>query len=90
MSIGMGSWRAGCGESRTSGSGGGPGKQTSRNADTAPWADLTSALPRLMRSDAASSKTPSVTVAAKETRSMGSAGYCKQEPRTSHPTSHAA
>lgn len=86
----MGSWRAGCGESRTSGSGGGPGKQTSRNADTAPWADLTSALPRLMRSVAGSSKTPSVTVAAKETHSMGSAGSCHQEQRTSLPTSHGA
>ena len=31
MAIGMTSWRAGCGESRTSGSGGGPGKRTGRN-----------------------------------------------------------
>ena len=83
----MGSWRAGCGESRTSGSGGGPGKQTSRNADTAPWADLTSALLRLMRSVAASSKTPWVTADARATRSMGSAGCCNPGPRTSHPTS---
>ena len=32
-------WRAGCGESRTSGSEGGPGKRTGRKADTAPWSD---------------------------------------------------
>ena len=32
---GMNTWRAGCGESRTSGSEGGPQKPTSRNADRA-------------------------------------------------------
>ena len=37
-----GSWRAGCVETRTSGSEGGPGKRTSREAGTAPWLDLTS------------------------------------------------
>ena len=37
----MGSWRAGCGGSRTSGSGCGPGKRTSRDAGTAPRPDLT-------------------------------------------------
>ena len=36
---GMNTWRAGCGESRTSGSEGGPGKPTSREADRAPWSD---------------------------------------------------
>lgn len=36
---GMNTWRAGCGESRTSGSEGGPGKPTSRKADRAPWSD---------------------------------------------------
>ena len=35
----MNTWRAGCGESRTSGSEGGPGKPTSRKADRAPWSD---------------------------------------------------
>ncbi|MCR1781400.1 IS3 family transposase [Nocardioides carbamazepini] len=35
----MNTWRAGCGESRTSGSEGGPGKPTSREADRAPWSD---------------------------------------------------
>ena len=35
----MGSWRAGCGESRTSGSEGGPGKRTGRKAGTAPRPD---------------------------------------------------
>ncbi len=30
-------WRAGCGVSRTSGSEGGPGRRTSREARTAPW-----------------------------------------------------
>lgn len=33
--------RAGCGESRTSGSGGGPEKQTDRKVGTALWAYLT-------------------------------------------------
>ena len=32
-------WRAGCGESRTSGSEGGPGKRAGRNSGTAPWSD---------------------------------------------------
>jgi hypothetical protein len=32
-------WRAGCGESRLSGSEGGPGKPTSRKAGRAPWSD---------------------------------------------------
>ena len=36
---GMNTWRAGCAESRTSGSEGGPGKPTSRKADRAPWSD---------------------------------------------------
>jgi hypothetical protein len=36
---GMNTWRAGCGESRTSGSEGGPGKPTSREADRAPRPD---------------------------------------------------
>ena len=36
---GMNTWRAGCDESRTSGSEGGPGKPTSRKADRAPWSD---------------------------------------------------
>jgi transposase InsO family protein len=36
---GMSTWRAGCGESRTSGSEGGPGKPTSREADRAAWSD---------------------------------------------------
>jgi putative transposase len=36
---GMNTWRAGCGESRTSGSEGGPGKPTSRKADRAPRSD---------------------------------------------------
>jgi hypothetical protein len=35
----VGSWRAGCGETRTSGSEGGPGKRNSRKAGTAPWSD---------------------------------------------------
>ena len=35
----MNTWRAGCGESRTSGSEGGPGKPTSRKADRAPRSD---------------------------------------------------
>ncbi len=35
----MTTWRAGCGESRTSGSEGGPGKPTSREADRAPRSD---------------------------------------------------
>ena len=36
-------WRAGCGGSRTSGSGGGPGKRSRGNSATAPRADLTCA-----------------------------------------------
>ena len=36
---GVNTWRAGCGESRTSGSEGGPGKPTSRKADRALWSD---------------------------------------------------
>ena len=36
---GMNPWRAGCGESRTSGSEGGPGRPTSREADRAPRPD---------------------------------------------------
>ncbi len=36
---GMNTWRAGCGESRTSGSEGGPGKPTSREAGRAPRSD---------------------------------------------------
>src|SRR3954447_19423298 len=36
---GVNTWRAGCGESRTSGSEGGPGKPISRKADRAPWSD---------------------------------------------------
>src|SRR5699024_2768825 len=36
---GMNTWRAGCGESRTSGSEGGPGKPTNRKADRAPRSD---------------------------------------------------
>ena len=36
---GMNTWRAGCGESRTSGSEGGPGKRTGRKAGTAPRPD---------------------------------------------------
>ena len=35
----MNTWRAGCGESRLSGSEGGPGKPTSRTAGRAPWSD---------------------------------------------------
>jgi putative transposase len=35
----MTTWRAGCGESRTSGSEGGPGKRTGRDSGTAPWPD---------------------------------------------------
>jgi putative transposase len=35
----MGSWRAGCGVSRTSGSEGGPGRRASREAGTAPRSD---------------------------------------------------
>ena len=35
----MGSWRAGCEETRTSGSEGGPGKRISRETDTAPRSD---------------------------------------------------
>ncbi len=35
----MNSWRAGCGESRTSGSEGGPRKRTGRKASTAPRSD---------------------------------------------------
>ena len=35
----MGSWRAGCGESRTSGSEGGPEKPTDRKVDRALWPD---------------------------------------------------
>ena len=35
----MNMWRAGCGESRTFGSEGGPGRPTSREADRAPWSD---------------------------------------------------
>jgi len=42
----MGTWRARCGESRTSGSEGGLGKQTSRKAITAPWSDPTTILSR--------------------------------------------
>jgi len=38
MTGGMVMWRAGCGESRTSGSEGGPGKRTRRKACTAPCA----------------------------------------------------
>jgi hypothetical protein len=38
MTGGMVMWRAGCGESRTSGSEGGPGRRTSRKAQTAPCA----------------------------------------------------
>jgi putative transposase len=36
---GMNTWRAGCGESRTSGSEGGPRRRTGRKADTAPRSD---------------------------------------------------
>jgi RNase P subunit RPR2 len=36
-----GSWRAGCGGSRTSGSGSGPGKRANGDAGTAPWFDST-------------------------------------------------
>ena len=36
---GMNTWRARCGESRTSGSEGGPGKRIGREADNAPWSD---------------------------------------------------
>ena len=36
---GVNTWRAGCGESRLSGSEGGPGKPTSRKAGRAPWSD---------------------------------------------------
>ena len=35
----MSLWRAGCGESRTSGSEGGPGKRIGRNTETAPRSD---------------------------------------------------
>ena len=35
----MNPWRAGCGESRTSGSEGGPGRRTGRKVGTAPWPD---------------------------------------------------
>jgi transposase InsO family protein len=35
----MNLWRAGCGESRTSGSEGGPGRRTCRKAGNAPWSD---------------------------------------------------
>src|SRR3954468_13702899 len=40
-------WRAGCGGSRTSGSGSGPGKRTGANAGTAPRLDFTNRLLRL-------------------------------------------
>jgi Mycobacterium membrane protein len=35
----MNPWRARCGEIRSAGSEGGPGKRIGRNADTAPWSD---------------------------------------------------
>ncbi len=42
---GMNTWRAGCGESRTSGSEGGPGKPTGRKAGRAPRSDPYTELP---------------------------------------------
>ena len=50
-------WRAGCEETRTPGSGGGPGKRNGRNTVTAPRADLTSTPRSSTRSAAACSKT---------------------------------
>jgi len=45
----MSLWRAGCGESRTSGSEGGPGKPTSRKAGRAPRSDPYTYLPTSVR-----------------------------------------
>jgi putative transposase len=39
LAYGMTTWRAGCGESRTSGSESGPGRRASRKAGTAPRSD---------------------------------------------------
>ena len=41
LTRGHGTWRAGCGESRMSGSAGGLGKRVGSNPDTAPQADPT-------------------------------------------------
>jgi hypothetical protein len=41
LTRGVNPWRAGCGESRTSGSAGGPGKRTGRKTSTAPRPDPT-------------------------------------------------
>jgi len=41
LTLGIATWRAGCGESRTSGSAGGLGKRVGSNPDTAPQADPT-------------------------------------------------
>lgn len=41
LARGVNPWRAGCGESRTSGSAGGPGKRTGRKTSTAPRPDPT-------------------------------------------------
>ena len=43
LSNGQDTWRAGCVETRTSGSAGGHGKRTRGNPDTAPVPDLTAA-----------------------------------------------
>jgi hypothetical protein len=44
---GMNPWRAGCGESRTSGSEGGPGRRSGRKTGTAPWPDPYTTFPTL-------------------------------------------
>ena len=79
---GTGSWRAGCGGSRTSGSGSGPGKRTGRKTDTAPRPDSTSPWPPSMTCAAGSSTHRPGTAAAPATRCTGSAACCAAAPTT--------
>ena len=69
LTNGTGSWRAGCGGSRTSGSGDGPEKPTRRKADRALRSDPTSPTRRSMSADGGCRTRPSAIVAARPTRS---------------------
>ena len=87
LTIGTNPWRAGCGGSRTSGSGDGPEKPTSRNADRALRADLTWPTPNSTSAGGGFRTRRSGTGAASPTPCTGAAG-CRPR-RTSGSTKPA-
>jgi hypothetical protein len=78
MTCGKGSWRAGCGGSRTSGSGDGPEKPTRRKTDRALRPDPTSRTRSSTSVAAVYRTTPSGTEAENTTRSIEPDGFSQR------------